>query len=165
SRGPRARSDTVTSAAITTRPPASESAAPSTVVFTIVSKNYLHFARTLMQSVAQHAPNARRFVLLVDENRGELDLARERFEVVEFDELPLPEPRKFAFRYTILELNTAVKPWMFEWVFERVHADRVVYFDPDICLYRSPVELERMLDEGATMLLTPHITGELDDEH
>jgi glycosyltransferase involved in cell wall biosynthesis len=153
----------VTTATTAARSAASET--PSTAVFTIVSKNYLHFARTLMQSIAEHVPNARRFVLLVDENRGEVNFATAPYEVVEIGKLGLPEPRKFAFRYTILEFNTAVKPWMFEWLFERAHADRVVYFDPDICLYRSPVELEQVLNEGAAMVLTPHLTGQLDDEH
>ena len=35
--------------------------------FTIVSRNYLHFAKTLMQSLEQHAPEFERFVIICDE--------------------------------------------------------------------------------------------------
>lgn len=135
------------------------------VVFTIVSKNYLHFARTLMESVRTVHPEWERFVLLVDENRGELDLTNEPFQTVEIAELPLPERKRFYFRYTIMELNTAVKPWMFEWLFRYRRAEQVVYLDPDIYVYRPLAEVNSALSNGATMALTPHLTGALDDAH
>jgi len=150
-----------------TTKPAKRTASVQTakVAFTIVSKNYLHFARTLMESVRAHHPDWQRLVLLVDENRGELDLRKEPFETIEIGDLPLPDPRKFYFRYTILELNTAVKPWMFEWLFRQRHADQVVYLDPDISLYGPLAEVETALSSGAAMVLTPHLTGPLDDAH
>ena len=57
------------------------------IAFTIVSKNYLHFARTLMESVRAQHPDWQRFVLLVDENRGDLDLSKEPFQTIEVAEL------------------------------------------------------------------------------
>lgn len=134
----------------------------STAVFTIVSRNYLHYARSLMESVAQVHPDWRRYVVLVD-TPGPVagSPAEGAFTLVPFDDLGLPEPRKFAFRYTILELNTAVKPWAFRWVLAHDAADRVVYLDPDIRLYGPLVEVERALDEGATMVLTPHLNAPL----
>ncbi len=138
---------------------------PSTIAFTIVSGNYLHFARTLMESVGVAHPDWRRFVLLVDARPQELDAAREPFELVEIADLPLPDRVKFCFRYSILELNTAVKPWMFEWLFGERSADRVVYLDPDIRVYRPLAEVEAALAAGAMMVLTPHLTGQLDDGH
>lgn len=135
------------------------------VVFTIVSKNYLHFARTLMESVRTQHPEWERFVLLVDENPGNLDLTKEPFQTIEVAELPLPDRKKFYFRYTIMELNTAVKPWMFEWLFGDRQAEYVVYLDPDIYLYQRLTEVESALSSGAAMVLTPHLTGSLDDAH
>jgi len=134
-----------------------------TAVFTIVSKNYLHFARTLMQSVKDVHPEWERHVLLVDEVRGDFDPAVEDFTVTEVRSLPLPEMDKFLFRYTILELNTAVKPWMLEWLFRNPSYDRVVYIDPDIYLYKPMREVEAALSNGSLMVLTPHLTGQLDD--
>jgi len=138
---------------------------PSTIVFTIVSGNYLHFARTLMESVAVAHPDWRRFVLLVDAKVGNGDSGNALFELVPVATLPLPDRLKFYFRYTILELNTAVKPWMFEWLFRQQGGERVVYLDPDIYVYRPLAEVEAALGSGSTMVLTPHLTGPLDDEH
>ncbi len=137
----------------------------SKAVFTIVSKNYLHFARTLMESVRDQHPEWERYVLLVDENRGDLELSKEPFQTIEVAELPLPDRKKFYFRYTILELNTAVKPWMFEWLFRHRRAEQVVYLDPDIFVYRPLADVECALEAGAAMVLTPHLTGPLDDAH
>ena len=61
-------------------------------------------------------PEWERFVLIVG---GELGGQAEGLTEVSLDELPLPHRRQFCFRYTILELNTAVKPWMFEYLFQR----------------------------------------------
>ena len=41
-----------------------------TAVFTIVSRNYLHFAINLMASVAEHLPGTRRVVAICDELEG-----------------------------------------------------------------------------------------------
>ncbi len=136
----------------------------NTAVVTIVSKNYLCYARTLMQSVAAAHPEWRQYVLLVDEIRGDFDPAKEAFRVVEVAQLPLPDRNKFYFRYSVVELNTAVKPWMFEWLFEHEGFDRVVYIDPDIYVYSPLTDMERKLDAGALMVLTPHLTGMLDDD-
>ena len=41
-----------------------------TTVFTIVSRNYLHFALNLMASVLEHLPGTRRVVVLCDAIEG-----------------------------------------------------------------------------------------------
>jgi hypothetical protein len=125
-----------------------------TAVFSIVSPNYRHFARVLMKSVERHHPEWDRFVLLVG---GEEPPDRESFATVPLDAMALPDPRRFCFRYTILELNTAVKPWMFAHLFARGY-DRVVYLDPDIVVYGPLAELDALPPE-TFLVLTPHLTG------
>ena len=66
-----------------------------------------------MDSLHDVHPEWHQYVLLVDEVRGDFDPSKEPFEVVEASSLAVPDKQKFFFRYTILELNTAVKPWMF----------------------------------------------------
>ncbi len=136
---------------------------PRTVVCTICSNNYLHYARTLMSSVRSQHPDWHRVVLVVDEIQGHFDPHGEQFEVLELGRLGLPHERQFLFRYTILELNTAVKPWLLEWLFRERHADRVIYLDPDIRVYSPLAELQEAFDGGANIVLTPHLTGPLDD--
>jgi glycosyltransferase involved in cell wall biosynthesis len=135
-----------------------------TAVFTIVSKNYLPYARTLMAAVAEMHPEWDRFVLLVDRAGSYLNPLNERFQLVEVEELPIPDKHKMFFRYNILELNTAAKPWFFDWLFNQKQYRQVVYFDPDILLYSRLDELAPRFADGALAVLTPHLTGRLRDQ-
>ena len=132
-----------------------------TCIFTIVSRNYLHYARTLMNSIEQHAPDADRIVGLCDKPEG-FDFSNENFDILEMASLDIPLIDKFIFRYTILELNTAIKPYIISALFEQGY-EKVIYFDPDIRVYDSLSGMLSLLDEHQ-MLLTPHLTGPLDDE-
>lgn len=127
-----------------------------TAVFSIISPNYRHFARVLMDSVRRHQPEWERFVLFVGDDGSTPNDREEPFAKVDLDALRLPHARRFAFRYSILELNTAVKPWMFEHLFARGY-DRVVYFDPDIVVHSPLAEL----DDSSLLTLTPHLTGSI----
>src|SRR5438105_1548119 len=126
-----------------------------TAAFSIISPNYRHYARVLMASLEQNHSEWDRFVLIVGETSSSSH--GERFSSVYLDSLPLPNRRQFLFRYTILELNTAVKPWMFEHLFERGY-DRVIYFDPDIVVYSPLAELD-----ASFLTLTPHLTDFIGD--
>lgn len=121
-----------------------------TAAFTIIAPNYRPAARVLMESLRVHHPEWDRFLLLVGPgDEGEA----EPFVTVPLDALPLPNPRQFCFRYMLIELSTAVKPWMFEYLFARGY-DRVVFFDPDIVVYSPLAELD-----GSFITLTPHLTA------
>lgn len=133
--------------------------------FTIVAKNYLPFARTLMASVAQAHPRWRRVVILCDELEDAFDPSDEPFELILATELGIGEFEEIAFRYSILELSTAIKPSAFRRLFQGGGCDRIIYLDPDIFVYRPLAEVEQLLDQGALMVLTPHLTGPLDDRH
>jgi len=134
-----------------------------TAVFSIVSPNYRHYARVLMDSMQRNHPDWDRFVLFVGDPSVQ-GSDGEPFTSVPLDALPLPNPRQFCFRYTIVELNTAVKPWMFEHLFARGY-DRVIYFDPDIVIYSPLAELDAAPPQ-TFITLTPHLTGSIEgDEH
>lgn len=137
---------------------------PGFCVFTIVSKNYLHFARTLMASVRANAPADTHLVVCLCDRPEGLDLSGEIFDVIQIEELPIPEISKFIFQYTMLELNTAVKPFVIATLFDRGGYDKVIYFDPDIRIYSSLREMFELLDQY-NVLLTPHLTDWLDDGH
>jgi glycosyltransferase involved in cell wall biosynthesis len=134
-----------------------------TAVFTVVAKNYLPYARVLMRSVAEHQPDWQRFVVLVDLVDECFDPHGEDFEIVLSRDLPIPEPRWFHFKYSILELSTAVKPYAFEALFDAHSFDRILYLDPDIKVY-SPLDRVTQALDSANIVLTPHLTGALDDD-
>ncbi len=135
----------------------------ATAVFTIVAKNYLPYARVLMRSVAEHHPGWRRFVILTDQIDGYFQPQAEDFEIILSRDLRIPRSRWFHFKYTILELSTAVKPYAFQYLFERQRLDRILYLDPDIHIY-SPMSRAAEMLESANIVLTPHLTGWLDDD-
>jgi hypothetical protein len=133
-------------------------------VCTIISNNYLAYARTLMNALSRFHPEWDRYGFVVDEISGLFAPTAENFHVVEIASLPLPNRRQFYFRYTILELNTAVKPWAIAWLFQEKGYDQVVYLDADIMVYAPLCEVEKTLADGAFAVLIPHLTGPLSDD-
>ena len=131
-----------------------------TCYFTIVSNNYRHFARTLVASVHAHSPEVDAFVAICDDPLPGGD-PRDAYAEISIRELGLPKFDRFTFQYTILELNTAIKPWVIETLFDRGY-ERVIYFDPDIKVYGSVAPILARL-EHADIVLTPHLTDRLDD--
>lgn len=132
-------------------------------VFTIVSLNYLSFAKTLLDSLSVSNPDMDQYILIVDKLEGKLDI-HERVNVVQLHEIDLPDMQKMLFRYTILEINTAVKPWMLEYLHKMNKYDSITYFDPDIYVFEPITESLQAIDNGFDIVLTPHLTGMLNDD-
>lgn len=133
--------------------------------FTIVSNNYLHYARSLMESVRAHEPDIHRFVMVLDTPVAQEALDDTGlYSVIRVEQLDLPDPKKFLFRYNVLEANTAVKPWVMEQLSREKGYKAVIYLDPDIYLYRSLTDVKEQLDSGATLVLTPHLMGPVEDD-
>jgi glycosyltransferase involved in cell wall biosynthesis len=135
---------------------------PKTCIFTIAANNYLHFVRSLMDSVASFAPNADRFLALCDEPDGS-EVGGDAFRVLPLSDLPIPELDRFIFQYTLLEISTAIKPFVIERLLTQYGYDQVIYFDPDIRIYRPLDEMMRLL-EAHSVLLTPHLTEPMNDD-
>lgn len=132
-------------------------------VFTIVSRNYLHFAVNLMDSVAEFMPTARRVVAICDSLDG-IPVDDLKFELIGIEALPIPHLDRLLYQYTILELNTAIKPFVFSYLMNSESTEKFIYFDPDIQLFSSGDTLLNYLDQ-ASIVLTPHLTDAIDDDH
>lgn len=139
-----------------------EPGAERTAVFTIVSRNYFHFALNLMASVKRHLPGARRVVAICDAVDG-LMSPESGVELVGVEALGIDGLDRMATYYTILELNTAIKPSVFQWLLRDAGLDKVIYFDPDIELFSSGRALVERLNT-AEVVLTPHLLAPLDDD-
>lgn len=135
---------------------------PRTAVFTIVSNNYLAYARTLTESLRKSNPSFERFICLADAPQDGV-AAQGDTHIVEASTIGVPHFSDMAFRYDVMEFNTAIKPFMFRWLLEQQGFDRAIYLDPDICVYRPLAEMEALLDAGASGVLTPHIMRPLED--
>lgn len=129
---------------------------------TIASNNYLALARVWAESYREFHPEAPLFLCVVDTPHPAIDYDAFPARVIFAHELPIPAFRNFAFRYDVLELNTAVKAALLAHLRDAFGLDRVAYFDPDILVLDSLVGLDETL-ERHPMALTPHVTGPLDD--
>ena len=124
---------------------------------TIIAKNYLAFARVLARSHAEHHPGSRLFVLVIDEVEGYVDPAEEPFELVRVPQIGIDHYDRMAALYTVLELSTAVKPWLMRHLLHERGLERVVYLDPDIRIYEPLTEVDDLLRENQ-LVVTPHAT-------
>jgi glycosyltransferase involved in cell wall biosynthesis len=128
-----------------------------TVLFTVVSQNYMAFARTVMQSVREQHPEFSLFICLVDEG-DDLEIPeQDDFKIVRIRDMDLPNFLDMRLRYDVMELNTAVKPFFIEWVYNKTDVDKVIYFDPDLFLYKPIKHILDSLDSGSSVVLTPHV--------
>jgi hypothetical protein len=126
------------------------------VIFTIVSRNYAAQAATLMESLAVAEPKARRVVVATD---GPIP-ALERFaEVIDARDVGAPYAAMSVY-YDALELNTAVKPYVFRKLLTEPGVTSATYLDPDIFVFRPLSAVRQGLAE-AQLALTPHLTRPL----
>jgi hypothetical protein len=130
---------------------------------TIISPNYIAFARTLAASYVAHHPGHRFFVLIVASLTDPAPFAAEPFETTLLTALDIPDLRGIAMKYDILELNTNVKPTFMRRLIAQHSLDRLVYLDPDICVYAPLTPVFEALEENDAVL-TPHITAPIDDD-
>lgn len=123
-------------------------------VCTIIAKNYLAHARVLARSLREHDPDARMWTLVIDDYAGFIDPAREPFELLSPDDIGCEPFTHMALRYSVLELSTAVKPWLLRHLMGKT-GEPVTYLDPDIKIYRSISALAE-LGRRHGVALIPH---------
>jgi hypothetical protein len=125
-------------------------------IFTICSNNYVPMAKVLLQSARKHHPEAKHYICLADTIASDNEFYPSDCAIVPAEALGIPDFRKFAFRYDVMEFNTALKPFMIMKLLEQGH-DAVLYFDPDIEIFDPLDAILEKLDGGASFMLTPHL--------
>jgi glycosyltransferase involved in cell wall biosynthesis len=128
-------------------------------IVTIVTKSYLAFARTLAASFKKHNPDGKVFVLFADEIDGYFDPKKEDFISIQLDELrnEVNNLGGLCFQYKVIELCTALKPFVLKYLFQKYHLPKLAYFDPDILVMDNLQPLAELL-ENFDIILTPHLT-------
>lgn len=129
---------------------------------TIIAKNYVAQARVLAKSFLRHHPGSEFSVLIIDEFDGFIDPASEPFTVIRPSEIHCEPFERMAARYDVLELSTAVKPWLLRHLLD-TGAPAITYLDPDVEVFGSLAALdERARRHG--LVLTPHNTEPLPND-
>lgn len=129
-------------------------------ICTIIARNYVAFARVLAESFKEAHPDGNCTVLVIDDPTGFIDPAEEPFELLTIDQIGLPDPERMAAWYDVMELSTAVKPWLLRTLLERTGYDHVAYLDPDIRIFAPLEEIEQRVQRH-DVVLTPHFNKPL----
>lgn len=130
--------------------------------FTICSANYLAYALTLAASLGRASPGRRLHVFLADRLPEGVGVPSDDIDLIQVETIAIEGLADMAFRYSILEFNTAVKPYCFEHLLAGGF-DAAVYLDPDILVLNPLDRVHEALEDGASCILTPHITSGVDD--
>ena len=132
--------------------------APRLHVFTSAAVNYLPKVRVLCRSIREHHPEAVIHFALSDERPEWLTAKGEPFDsIVELKDLGIPNWRAWTFVHSIVELSTAIKPFVLKHLLAREDCDSVLYFDPDMVLFSRVDDIVAALAK-ANVVLTPHQT-------
>lgn len=135
--------------------------------FTSINCNYIPRAIVMAKSLKKYNPDVKLCLVLCDGRPENLRESLELFDVIwTIQELGLPVKNlnMWIFKHTIRELCTAVKGWAVIKLFEELHADKVVYIDPDIAFFGSLDKISSQLD-SYDIVLTPHITRPVESSH
>lgn len=135
------------------------------IAFTICSNNYLAYASVLAASLKKHNPEYRFVLGLVDELCSLVDYSQYPFdEIITVKDLDIPYFEAMSKQYNIIELNTAVKPFYFNHMFQKYpRAGHVLYFDPDIEVYAGLHPIQKAFAD-ASILLIPHFSTQHIDQ-
>ena len=126
--------------------------------FTSCALNYTPKSRLLLRSLREHAPDVKICLALGDRLDGFEEELAEQFDhvypITDFPELSDPA---WIYRHQIVELCTAIKPFVLRKILERDDCEGVFYFDPDMVLFS---DIEEMINDlrNNDILLTPHLT-------
>lgn len=134
-----------------------------TVYFTICSANYLSHALTLRASLLNCDPLVEFQIILADEHIPQLSVLAPGVKIIPGKMLRLKNYYDMAFRYNIVEFNTALKAQAFLDIFADPSVSKVIYLDPDIQVFQPLTHVTESLDDGGDAVVTPHLTMPLRD--
>lgn len=133
------------------------------IVYTVCSANHLAHSRTMVESFLRHHPDYGCTVVLVDRVDGRFDPAEMLpGRVREVESLGIEGFSDMAARYSVIELNCAVKAFAAMALFREESPDILLYLDSDIWVTHPLTEVEDAL-AGHSLLMTPHILSPMPD--
>jgi hypothetical protein len=131
----------------------------ATHVFTIAASNYLPKVRVLFHSLRKWHPELKLHLAIADIPKSHVapeDVLAD--EIHYLHELEVPNWRPWAFSHTLIELATAIKPFVLRQLLKRPNCAAAIYFDPDIAVFSRLPEIADSL-AGHDIVLTPHLTS------
>lgn len=134
-----------------------------TVAFTLCSNNYLAQAKVLSESFKKHHPEIELIIGLVDTVSQHIDYSSYNHStILPVSDLQISDFEELEKKYSVVELNTTVKPFYFSYLFNNRHADKIIYLDPDTEVFSPFDEVFDLLD-AFNIILTPQNCVPIDD--
>lgn len=127
-------------------------------VFTSAACNYVPKVRALVESIRRFHPDWVVHLALSDEMPAGMELPKDIFdEIHPMNSLGIPSARGWAFCHSIVELSTAIKPFLLARLLERDDCSAVIYLDPDTVLFSPLHDVVEAIGQS-NIALTPHLT-------
>jgi len=121
----------------------------------------------------QYLPNQMLFAKQLHKSNPDLDLycitlenkqvKSQLFKTIRLKDITSLDWQRFVFQYDVLELATAVKPYVIRWLMNKYGYNKVLYFDSDILVYSSLSLIIEKLNKH-DVVLTPHIRKIIRDD-
>lgn len=133
------------------------------ICYTVCSANHLAHCKTMCDSFVEWNPDYQVIIGLVDKIAGRFD---EQFfaphRIWEIDALAIPALDDITAKYSVIELNCAMKVYVAQAIFAREYPDILLYLDSDTWVHHSLSVVEEQLQQYH-LLITPHLTKPLPD--
>jgi hypothetical protein len=130
-------------------------------IFTVCNLAYLSKALVLAESLDKF--DQPKLKIYIFDRKVEIDLPTDLAEFYWVEEIGLADVRHYAFKYDIVEFSTSLKPWITLKLLEQ--HDKVVFLDPDTCVFSRLDGLWGELDTRDIILtphyVTPHVEGDI----
>ena len=135
-------------------------------IFTAAAFNYFPKAKLLARSVREHLPDAHLCMALSDVRPDGFDIKKYGFDsVVAAADLgaDISNLESWIFRHDVMELSTAIKPFVLNRLLALPDCAAVLFLDPDCYMFGNPDGLLKHFEDHS-ILITPHQTkAEIDD--
>ena len=123
---------------------------------TIATWDYVPQALVCLESFLAHHPGAEAHLVLAETREAVPALERAGLRVSFAPSLGIPRFGDLAFKYSPLELSTALKPFVLDQLLAGAGVRAAVYLDSDV-LVLAPFDDARQQLERDDVLLTPHL--------
>jgi hypothetical protein len=123
-------------------------------IYTVCSYNHIGRALSLAESVSEYCPGTKLIICLID--TIDFKLIPSGTELIMARDMDLPFLNEMCSKYSPLELNSALKPYFGNFIFEKYkELDRLIFLDSDILLFDDlhPVYSSLSLN---SIVLSPH---------
>lgn len=130
-----------------------------TVLVTMCTLNYLHYARTMIASVREHhSPEELAIHLMIVDWDGQEPVEVEHATVFSARNIGVDRFDYMALKFNAMELSCACKPHFLHYVMAQTQYKKIVFIDADIYIFGRLDHLLDSLNEF-NMVVTPHTSA------